>query len=309
MSLAALLRTAWGDPMLRMIGGVILLFGAYAASLGIHQSLLATRTFGLSDGAYAWVLAGITAASVGSAVAIGVATDRHPWRRRLAAGSAALALLGTLLVWLAEAPWAFLLAHLLLLPPAASLLGQSFAVVRLATQGRPPEERAGLLAVMRSLFAVPFVLVLPLWALVLRDDAALPLLYPALAGLLLVLVALILRAWPPDGTAPWVEARSGLGVLASLREIGQGPVLGRTALIGAAQAGGAAGGIVIGLIFAGAGRAPGDVGLFFAAFVVVEIGVTLMLGRLSRVPRLALIALGAAGYALYLGLLPFLAGS
>jgi hypothetical protein len=67
-------------------------------------------------------------------------------------------------------------------------------------------------------------------------------------------------------------------------------------------------GVIVGLVFASAGRDAGDVGLFFGLFVAIEVGGTLLAGALApRLPRLLLIGAGVGLYALFLSLLPFLA--
>lgn len=298
------------DPSLRMLAGGILLFGSFAASLVAHQSLLAVEVFGLPDAGYALLLLAAMAVSVTSSVAMGIAADRGPRRRDMALLAATASLLGAALVALARAPWAFVLAHGLLIPAGASIFGQLFAAARLASGLHPPEARPGILAVLRALFAVPWVLLLPLWGLAFARGLPLPAIYPALAVVAALHLLLVWRAWPRDGAAPWPEAKSGLSFRASLREIAAGPVALRVALIGTLHSGPAVMAIVLGLIFAAAGRGTGDVGLFFGLFVAVEVAGTLLAGALAaRAPRLALIGAGVLLYALFLALLPFLAAT
>jgi hypothetical protein len=159
---------------------------------------------------------------------------------------------------------------------------------------------------VRAVFAVPFMVVLPLWGLAFGQGLPLMAIYPATAALGAAAVALLWRGWPPDGT--WGERPSGLGVLASLGEVAAPGVLLRVALVGAFHGGAALNGALLGLTFADAGRGLGDVGVFFGAFVAVEIAATLRLGPvLRRLGRLRTVALGVAIYAAFLVLLPVLA--
>lgn len=298
------------DPLLRMLGGGILLFGSVAASLLAHQSLLAVEVFGLSDGAYARLLLGAMAVSVAASVALGVMADRGPHRRTAALLATAATVAGTLLVALARAPWAFVLAHGLLIPAGGALFGQLFAAGRLAALRHPAAARPGLLAGLRALFAVPWVVLLPLWGLGFAAGLPLLALYPAVTALAVAHLLLVWRAWPADAGAPWDDPKSGLTLRASLREIGSAPILLRVALIGAIHAGPAVMGILVGLVLAKAGRPLGDVGLFFGLFVAVEVAATLIAGALApRLPRLLLIGAGVGSYALFLVLLPFLAAT
>ncbi len=296
------------DPSLRMIGGGILLFGTFASSVGVHQSLLAVEVFGIPDAGYALLLLLAMTVSVSASIAMGIATDRGPRRRDMALLAAGLTLAGTALLALAPSAPAFLLAHVLLLPAGSTIFGQLFAAARLASQAYPPATQGGILAVLRALFAVPFMLGLPLWGLAFSRGLPLLALYPVVAAVAALHLLLVWRAWPHDARAPWQDVKSGLGFRASLREISSGPVLLRVALVGAIHSGSAVAGVILGLLFAQVGRGAGDVGLFFGLFVAWEVLGTLAAGALVRtVPRLRLIGMGILLYALFLALLPFLA--
>ncbi len=298
------------DPSLRLVAGGGLLFGTYSASLGIHQSLIAVRVFGLSDPEYAVVLFLAMAASVTASVGIGIISDSRPRRKAMAVLTAAAGVVGPGLIWLTESPWAFVLVHALLVPLAGTMFGQIFALARLASARYSDAERDGILSVLRAFFAAPYMLVLPVWGLALREDVPLLTIYLVITIAAALLLALILRAWPHDTCVPWEERKSGLDLRAALGEIASGPVILRTVLMGAVQMGGAISGIVLGLLFMRAGREAGDVGLFFGLFVAFEIIFNLIAGALTgRVPRSVLMTAGVATYSLYLILLPFLAGT
>ena len=304
-------RLMWADPTLRMLCGATLLFGTFVSSIGIYQSLIAVTVFGLSDTGYAVVLLLSLIVSVGSSVGVGIVTDQRPSRKIMASAATGAVLAGALLVWGAAAPWAFVLAHILLLPLSGTLFGQIFAIARLVTAPLPRVERDSLLALLRALFAVPFVIVLPLWGYGFEHGLSLTVLYPFVALICAILLWLIARHWPADATAPWTEQKSGLNFRASLGEMLVPAVLGRVMLIGALHSGSALAGVLVALIFDEAsGRGPADVGLFFAIFVAVEIVVTLNIGHfVRRLRRLYVIALGVFVYAVFLALLPLLAAS
>jgi hypothetical protein len=218
-------------------------------------------------------------------------------------------ILGTFTVWNGQSVTAFVLAHMLLIPLSGSLLGQLFAVARLVTADLPRNDRDALLAILRALFAVPFVIVLPLWGQAFQAGLSLLVIYPTTMVVALLQLAVILRFWPADTRAPWREQKSGLGFRASLAEMLRGPVLLRVMLVGAMHSGTAICGVILGLVFAQAsGRGTADVGLFFGLFVAIEVVVTLLIGQLLLVlRRLHVIALGVVTYAGFLALMPFLA--
>lgn len=303
-------RLIWQEPTLRMLCAVILLFGAFGASLGPYQSLIAVTEFGISNAAYSAILMAALLVGVSAAVGIGIITDQRPSRKIMAA-TAALSITGAAaLVWFWDQPLAFIIAHILFFPLSGTVFGQAIAVFRLVTASWPQPDRDAALTLIRALFALPFMIVLPLWGLAFDLGLHLLVIYPVIGIVGGVMLLLILRRWPADHAAPWTEQKSGLGFRASIREMVAGPVFLRVMLVGALHSGGALAGVIIGLSFAAAGRGPDDVGLFFGVFVAFEIAATLCVGTLVRVlPRMTIIGSGVCIYASFIALLPQLAGS
>ncbi len=302
-------RILWTNPVLRMVTIGLFLFGCLPASISVYQSLIAITRFGLTDSTYSVILIVALMVSVSSAVGIGIITDQRPSRRLMALLAAGMLACGTGLVWAGQNATVFVLAHTALLPISGTLFGQMMAVARLASANLPRTDRDAILAIIRAIFAVPFVIVLPVWGWAFEQGLPLLSVYPAVMGLSVVLLALIWRTWPPDATAPWTEQKSGLGFRASLAEMATGPVFLRVLLVGAIHSGSAVCGVILGLIFEQTpGRGTTDVGLFFGLFVAIEVVVTLYVGQIVRLlPRLTVIAIGTLTYALFLALLPLLA--
>ena len=308
--MTATFRTIWSDPTLRMLLLLTLFFGTFTCSIGPYQSLVGVRHFGLSDQAYAALLMASLLFSIAVSVGIGIVTDQRPSRRGMALFAVLSLLVGGLAVWIVDTPTAFVLVHLLLIPVAGTLFGQIFAVMRLHIAPRPEAERSAIVSVLRAAMGIPWVFALPLWSLVLTADARLILIYPVLAILGLAMLAIILRDWPQDSTAPWTEVKSGLGFRASIGEMTAPPVMIRVMLIGALHAGGATAGVILGLVFAEAGRGADQLSLFFGGFVAFEVIAMLAVGAFAaHLSRLALLVTGTATYALFLVLLPLLVGT
>jgi MFS transporter, SET family, sugar efflux transporter len=297
------------DPTLRMVHAGTFLFGLFIASVGPYQSLVAVEVFGISDPAYAAILMMALVVFVAAAIGIGIVTDQRPSRRQMALLAAASMAAGGLTVWFGASIYAFILATVVFLPISGTIMGQYFAVNRLATARFAQSDRDAILATQRATMGVPWIVALPVWGYVLDGDVPLLAIYIS-AGLCgVVSLWLILRYWPRDEDAPWTEIKSGLGFRDSLAELMAGPILLRVMLMGAVHAGGALTGVLLGLIFAGAGRGPADVGLFFGILVAFEVLGMLMLGWLvPHFRRLHLIAAGTVIYAIYLFLLPVVAG-
>lgn len=304
-----LYRLLWQDRTLRLVALAMLLHGSFASSVGTYQSLIAVTIFDLSDNTYALVLLASLTVSVAASIGVGILTDQRPSRRVLALCAAATMCGGALLVLAGHSAPVFIVAHIFLLPVTGTIFGQLFAVARLVIAPLPRADRDGLMAIIRAVFALPFMLLLGLWGAAF--DAGLPLIavygWTTLCGA--TLMALIWFNWPRDAEAPWTEIKSGLNFRASLAEMTQAPVLLRVLLVGAIHSGSALAGVVVGLLLnAVPGRGAGDVGLFFAGFVAIEVIVTLLIGQLRHLfRRLYIIAAGVFIYASFLALLPLLA--
>lgn len=302
-------RQVLGDPILRMILWAVFLFGTFACSAGIFQSLIAVTVFGIGDTPYALILLLGLMVSVSASIGVGIVTDQRPSRKQMALMATVAMIAGGLLVAGGRSPVAFVVAHALLFPVCGTLFGQIFAVARLHVAPLPRAERDGILAIIRATFAVPFVVILPLWSFVFAQGWPLLTIYPVLIVVGAALLALVALWWPSDANAPWTETKSGLGFRASLAELTTRPVLIRVMLIGAIHSGSALAGVTLGLIFAEAPtRGPSDVALFFAFFVAIEVALTLMIVTIRKwLRRLYIIAIGAFLYAGFMALLPGLA--
>ena len=299
----------WRDPFLRMIGVASILFGVFAASFSPYNSLLGITVFGLSDAGYAGVLIASLIVSVIAAISVGIVTDQRPSRKPMALLAAFGIVAGTVLAWGGNTQLSFVIAHVVLLPISGTILGQLFAITKLYTQSWHAADRDGITSVVRALFAVPFVVVLPVWGYLFDQGLHLTALYPAMFFVGLIFAGLIWRRWPDDAKAPWVEEKSGLGFMASVKELLAEHIVWRIVWMGAVHSGSTLMSVILALVFLQAdGRTTGDVGLFFGAFVALEILVMLTVGTLSKhIRRLHIIAAGAVLYAIFMALLPVLA--
>ncbi|NJS39275.1 MAG: hypothetical protein HC783_09910 [Rhodobacteraceae bacterium] len=159
--------------------------------------------------------------------------------------------------------------------------------------------------------AEPFVVVLPLWALVFAQGAAVTAVFPV--GLLLTgaMLLVVLRRWPQDGTTAWEDRPSGLSFRAALAEMGQPRLAARVLALGAVNAAATIYIAIVSLVLvADVGRSVADVALYVGLVAGLEVPFMLALPRLTRgMDRTLLILSGAALYAVHVALLPFLAGS
>ena len=303
------LRQIARDRILGLVALSVFCYGAYAASIAPHQSLVAISVFGFTDGAYSAIMAFGSALSVTASVWIGILTDQKGDRRKILIASAALGAAGAGLVFLVRSPTAYLVAHMLVLPFSATIFGQLFALARLATAEQTAASRDGTMAALRALFALPFVIVLPLWSLAFDRGAPLILIYGVLALGFAVITALLAIRWPSARAAGLNDPKSGIRFYAALREMTAWPVTARILVIASVQAGVTLYMVLLGLIMTtGGGRETSDVSLF--AGLVAGLEVPFMLASpmlLSRLSKSALIAAAAFIHAGFLCAFPLAA--
>ena len=298
------------DPVLRMAALLMFLNGALVASFGPYTALIAVRALHLSNAALAGVLVVSTLLSVLASLWVGIRTDQKASRRNMALWAGALGAMGLALMSVAPSQPGFLLAHALLLPLSSTLFGQLFALARLAASRHAPDQREPAMGAIRAIFALPFVIVLPLWALAFKMGAPLLAIYPVSLALSLAMTGLTWAGWPQDKGASWDEQPSGLSLRAALRELAHPALTLRLLALGAISAMPAIYTTTLGLVLTQTGGRPAsDPGLFFGLVAGAEVPFMLAVPLLARrLPRLVLIFWAAVLAALVLLALPVLAG-
>lgn len=305
------LRHFLTDPSLRAAVAALILFGAIVSSFAPYLSVLGVQQFGLGDGGYAAFLVLSTVVSVGASLYLGIRADQTARRRPLALLCGAAIVLALLLMELRPSPFTFLLAHGVLFPVGAALMGQVFALVRLSSSVYPAAEREMILGATRAAFALPFVIVLPLWSVAFGRGMAVMGLYPVVLGLALLLAAVLVLLWPKDRGNAWADQPSGLSLGHALREIADPRHLLRILALGGIAAAPVVYMAVVGLLLtAEVGRGPADVALYVGLVAGLEVPFMILLPMLTRGwNRARLLALGTAIYALHLLVMPWVAGS
>ncbi|TMV90455.1 hypothetical protein FGG78_12570 [Thioclava sp. BHET1] len=297
------------DPALRLAAVLLVLFGAHAATMGPYVSALAIKVFGLSDSTFSLVLMAASVISVSASVGFGILADQRANRRGIALCTSAMVILASALVLAGDNATVFIIANALILPLSASIFGQLFALARLAASIHPERDRPAILSTLRALFALPWLAVLPIWAVVFDHGAQLTVIYPVTLTLGIAIFALVLVFWPRDGATRWPDPKSGLTFRRSLQEMANLPILSRVVALGAINGAVMLYLVVMGLVFAATpGRGAGDTALYAGIMAGLEVPFMLALPALiGRIERTALIWIGAALYAIHLAFLPLLA--
>ncbi|MEO6300298.1 MAG: hypothetical protein ABIV25_07765 [Paracoccaceae bacterium] len=310
MPTASPFRAILTDKVLRLTALLMVLQGALACSFGPYISVLAVRQFGLGDRGYAAMMVVSTVVSVTAAITAGIRADQTNNRRSIALWASAAMLLGTALMSFLPSPVSFVLAHALIFP-LSTLFGQLFAQSRLAAQRYDPATRDGILAAIRALFALPFVVVLPLWSLAFNHGAPILAVYPVAACLAALMLAITAKGWPTARAAKWQDAPSGLSLRQALVELASPALALRIAALGAVTVGGSAYWAIMGLVLTEApGRGTGTAALYAGLVAGLEVPFMLLLPLiLPHFKRTHLILIGTCIYTLQLIGIPVLAAS
>ena len=307
---ASAVRAILANPSLRLTAGLMVLQGGLACSFGPYISVLAVRQFGLGDRGYAVMMIFSTLVSVVAAVGAGIRADQTANRRRIALWSSALMMIGAGLMTVAPSPISFVAAHVVIFP-LNTLFGQLFAQSRLAAQAYDPATRDGIQATIRALFALPFVIVLPLWSWAFGHGTPVLAVYPFALVLAALILAITARSWPGPKLSDIHDRPSGLSLQQALAELAS-PALGlRILALGAVSAGGTAYWAIMGLALTqpdGSGTA--TTALYAGLVAGLEVPFMLALPAiLPRFQRTHLILIGTCIFALQLLGIPLLAGS
>ncbi|MES2334648.1 MAG: hypothetical protein V4551_08250 [Pseudomonadota bacterium] len=305
------IRLCLTDPALRAAGLVMALQGAVVCSFAPYFSTLAVRSFGFGDQGYAVLLALSSLVSVTASVTGGIRADQTAQRRRVTLVAVLALVLGTFLMTATPGPLVFAVSAALLIPVSSITFGQVFALARLAATRHPDDQRDGIMAVIRALFAAPFVLVLPIWSLAFAAGAPATLIFPVALVLAAGMLVAVLRIWPADTGAPWTDRPSGLSFRAALAEIGRPSIAARVIALGTVTGASTVYMAIISLVMIPEiGRGTQDVALYVGLVAGLEVPFMLVLPGLTRgFPRTRLILIGAALYGIHVALLPVLAGS
>ncbi len=304
------IRTIASDTALRLTAGLMVLQGALICSFGPYVSVLAVRQFGLGDRGYAAMMVVSTVVSVAAALGAGIRADQTANRRVIALWSSVTVLLGALLMTVSPGPVSFILAHVVLFP-LNTLFGQLFAQSRLAAQRYDAATRDGILATIRALFALPFVVVLPLWSLAFSHGAQVLDIYPVALVIALLMLAITARYWPTARQARFQDAPSGLSLTQALAELASPYLAMRILALGAVSVGGTAYWAIMGLSLSHAdGSGTATAALYAGLVAGLEVPFMLALPLvLPHVRRTHLILISTLIYTLQLIGIPLLAAS
>lgn len=305
------IRLCLTDPALRAAGLILALQGAVVCSFGPYFSTLAVNAFGFGDRGYAILLALASIISVSASVIGGIRADQTANRRKVTLTAVAFLVLGMVLMTVTPGPWVFALTAAVLIPISSITFSQVFALARLAATRHPADQLDGIMAVIRALFALPFIIVLPLWSLAFAAGASITLIFPVALALSSLMLLAVLRLWPADGTALWEDRPSGLTFRAALTEIGHPRIAARVVALGAVFSASTVYMAIVSLVMVPeVGRGTKDVALYVGLVAGLEVPFMLMIPSLTRgIPRTRLIFAGAALYCIHVALLPVLAAS
>ncbi|WP_417259672.1 MFS transporter [Celeribacter sp.] len=299
-----------GSRRLRASAFAMFFIGALAAALAPYQGLIAIKLFGFSDAQFAAIMVVGAAASVASSLYTGIITDQWASRRTTALICAAITVVGVGGVYVTRSPIAYLLAATVLIPIGFALMGQLFAIARLAVSERAPAERDGVMSLIRAGFALPFIVVLPLLSIAIGRGMGLIHLYGIVTLAATCCFIALYTLLPKDGLEGGAETKSGLSFGQSISELAHPRVVSRLLLIATLVAANTIYMQTMGLIFEAAHPEGTARTARLAALIAgLEIPFMMLIPWVSARMSKSTILLGAALiYAVFMLLFPRMAG-
>lgn len=149
------------SPITGILATNVFLSGATFAATAPYRPIVGVEALGLSNVAYAVVMALNAVGGAMAAVALGWLSDKVGDRRWLVLVSAVMGALGFGLVWAVQTPLAFMASFCLLVPFGNALFSQSFSYSRAYYDREEPVRAELMMSVLRSLFTVAWVIVPP----------------------------------------------------------------------------------------------------------------------------------------------------
>jgi len=294
------------SPALRLAALAMVFLGLQNASIAPYVSLVAIEKVGLTESAFALVLAVGAVIAVVSAVLFGVIGDQTGRRRGIAIFTAIASVIGIVLMVINPTPLALVLCHAILLPLGSSLYGQSFALARLASPTSGAGGQDSILGTVRAGMSITFMAMLMFWTYAFGTGLDVLWTYSAALIAATSLALLIALQWPSGSKVTWDDRPSGLPLRQSLTELARPAVAIRLFILGAISSSFLIYFILIGLVFAQSpNRDASDVALYVGLVAGWEVPLLILIPRLlAYTSRTVLIAAGSALYGLHILFLP-----
>lgn len=297
--------SAFRQPVTAGIAASLFFSGVTFASTLPYGAIVGIEALGIPNAVYAVLL---TVGSVVSAIAsvmLGYLSDKVDDRRLLVIGCALLGALGYGLVFFIREQWAFFLTYAAIMPFGFALFSQSFSYARTFYNLRHPDEAEFMVSVLRTIFAVAWVIVPPVAGWIAARGQVFDvygiaaLAYVASA----IIFALMLR---DDRTKIGADTKPADGVETDIPANGIAlPVVFGIGGITIIQTALALHVMTTPLaIVSKFGGTLADVGIYASLAALLEVPFMLMWGMaVARAPKFVIIAINAVLYAVYLLLL------
>lgn len=297
--------SAFRQPVTAGIAASLFFSGVTFASTLPYGAIVGIEALKIPNEIYALLLTVGSLVSAVTSVILGYLSDRVRDRRLLVIGCALMGAFGYGLIFFVREQWAFFLTYAAIMPFGYALFSQSFSYARTFYNLRHPKEAEFMVSVLRTIFAVAWVIVPPVagWIAargqVFDVYGVAALAYIASAGIFM----LMLR---DDRTRIGADTKSAEGVEVDAPASGiELPILCGIGGITIIQTAMALHVMTTPLaIISSFGGTLADVGIYASLAALLEIPFMLIWGMaVARVPKFVIIAINAVLYAVYLLLL------
>jgi MFS transporter, SET family, sugar efflux transporter len=140
----------------------IFLSGAAFAAMTPYRAIVGIDSLGLTNAAFALVMALTAVGSACAAVVLGWLSDKVPDRRILIFFCAAMGVVAFGVVWAFQTPIVFIATFCLLVPFGNALFSQSFSYARAFYDRERPDRAELTMSLLRSMFTLAWIVVPPL---------------------------------------------------------------------------------------------------------------------------------------------------
>lgn len=148
-------------PVAAILGTSLFLIGISSASIAPYRAIVAIDNLGISNPVYAAIMTLTSIATAIVSLVLGYSADRISDRRLLVIACAALGGFAYGLIYLYPTQLTYIIAFCIILPFGGSLFSQAFSFSRAYYDLRHPERAEFMVSVLRTLFAVAWIIVPP----------------------------------------------------------------------------------------------------------------------------------------------------
>jgi predicted MFS family arabinose efflux permease len=294
-------------PLIRTAMIAIFLIGVSSAAARPYQSLIAIEQFQMSNGNFSKMLLAASILGIIYSLALGNLSDLMESRKLLLLLTSAAGIIGFGLIYFVPTTFIFIFSTLFIIPILSAQFSVLFGMVRTQTNAFAPGDAAAINSLVRSVFAVSWIITPALIALMLAKTVQLTLVYLIACSVCIAIFILILLTFHAPAQPKAEHAVAKPRFLKSLSAILEWRIAASILSLALMTGSQHLSTILTPLVVTKeVGGSITDVGLIVGGVAAFEIPFMLVFGEaMRRFSAGHVLSLGAAIYATYLSLMGF----